>query len=338
MTLPCMKFHLSLNVSNLPRAIAFYRVLFGMEPAKCHDDYAKFELDAPPVIFSLVPQPGMAGGSLSKIGLRLADTDAVANVKVRLEAAGIPTQIPPGKRAVETRCYVADPDLNYWELSTGEDDSAHHLEPPRPAVAPPTETAAAGPVVWEHFIAAPPPDRVPHADGSVDEVRLTGTFNATLEEAAMAHLLQETVRVLRPGGKVVVHALVGDRPFASQPKLPGLAALVQRVPVQTELVTALRKQGLVGMQFVKFSEKAWFQIDGVEMREVKLIAFKPTVDGECCQVVYRGPFAQATDDAGYVYPRGQRVSIGAAAADVLRRSEAAEQFSFLQPGGSCATG
>ena len=50
-------FHLSLNVADLRRSIAFYRVLFGVEPAKCHDDYAKFDLADPPVVFSLVPHP-----------------------------------------------------------------------------------------------------------------------------------------------------------------------------------------------------------------------------------------------------------------------------------------
>jgi hypothetical protein len=36
-----VKFHLSLNVTDLGKAVAFYRVLFDTEPAKCHDDYAK---------------------------------------------------------------------------------------------------------------------------------------------------------------------------------------------------------------------------------------------------------------------------------------------------------
>jgi catechol 2,3-dioxygenase-like lactoylglutathione lyase family enzyme len=57
---PTVKFHLSLNVTDLDRAIDFYQVLFGAPPAKRHDDYAKFEVDDPPVVFSLVPRA--AGG------------------------------------------------------------------------------------------------------------------------------------------------------------------------------------------------------------------------------------------------------------------------------------
>ncbi len=37
-------FHLSLNVPDLDGAVAFYRELFGAEPAKRKPGYAKFEL------------------------------------------------------------------------------------------------------------------------------------------------------------------------------------------------------------------------------------------------------------------------------------------------------
>src|SRR5262249_49858949 len=58
------KFHLSLNVADLGRSIAFYRVLFGLEPAKVRSDYAKFELAEPPLVLSLIPGRPGAGGHL----------------------------------------------------------------------------------------------------------------------------------------------------------------------------------------------------------------------------------------------------------------------------------
>jgi catechol 2,3-dioxygenase-like lactoylglutathione lyase family enzyme len=339
MALASTKFHLSLNVSNLARSVAFYRLLFGIEAAKCHDDYAKFELAEPPVVFSLVPQPGLAGGSLSRIGLRLDSAAAVADMKQRLEAAGIAIQVPPGCCASSlTKCYVADPDLNYWEISAGEEDVT--AAPPPPAAPTTSRHVAKGPVVWEHFITAPVPAAIPHNDNSVDELRLTGTFNALMPAEQRAVLLREAARVLRPGGKVVVHGLVSDRPLSQQPQLPGLAALVQRVPAQTEPLTELTAAGFVAVQFVKFSEKAWFNIDGVELREIKLIALKPEkATGPARQVIYRGPFAAAADDAGQQFPRGARISLDAAAAAALEKSAVADQFLFLQPaeatGGCC---
>ena len=62
-----VRFHLSLNVANLERSIGFYRTLFGVEPAKRRPDYAKFELDNPPLVLSLEPTPRPIGGPLSHL-------------------------------------------------------------------------------------------------------------------------------------------------------------------------------------------------------------------------------------------------------------------------------
>ena len=46
-------FHLSLDVPDLDRAVAFYAELFGLPPAKRKTGYAKFELEDPPVAVAL---------------------------------------------------------------------------------------------------------------------------------------------------------------------------------------------------------------------------------------------------------------------------------------------
>ena len=43
-------FHVSLNVAHLERSVDFFRMLFGVEPAKHRPDYAKFETSAPPLV------------------------------------------------------------------------------------------------------------------------------------------------------------------------------------------------------------------------------------------------------------------------------------------------
>jgi catechol 2,3-dioxygenase-like lactoylglutathione lyase family enzyme len=345
---PGVRFHLSLNVADLKRSVAFYRVLFGVEAAKCHDDYAKFDLADPPVVFSLAPHPAAPGGSLSHLGLRVADAAALSAVRRRLEGAGLATQCQDGTvcgYARQNKVWVEDPDRNFWEVYTVEEELdpaalRRGLEGAAARPAPPP--AGDGPVVWEHYVPAPPPERVPHADGSVDEVRLTGTFNADLDDARCAGLVREAFRVLRPGGKVVAHGLMGDRPFpAARPSLPGLAAMVARVPVHTEPLAALRAAGFVGLQFIKFTEAPWFVQDGVAMREVKLAGHKPgpSAAGETREVIYKGPFREAADEAGRVYRRGERVAVPAATWDQLRQGAAAEQFLFLRPeDGSCGCG
>lgn len=119
------KAHMSLNVADLSTSIEFYRVLFGQEPAKCHDDYAKFELDVPPVVFSLQPGPRPPGASLSHIGLRFRSQDDVLAIQNRLSSAEIPFSRQQGVvcgYARQSKCWVSDPDNNYWEIYVLEAD------------------------------------------------------------------------------------------------------------------------------------------------------------------------------------------------------------------------
>ena len=329
------KFHLSLNVSNLDRAIGFYRILFDRAPAKHYPDYAKFEVDEPPVIFSLVPHRPSSGSAMGNVGCRLADVESVQAIAERLEAAGLKTQTQECTRcgyAEQYRMWVSDPDGNFWAFYA----IARHLDPREirqslsgaAAVLKPSATAE----VWEHFATHPVPERVPHADGTVDEVRLTGSFNLVEDETARLFLIRESFRVLRPG-VLHVHGLAADRPFVSgPPKLEGMAALVRRVPTREEMLAVLKAAGFVALEFTKVGDCGCLEHDGITLREVRLKAYKPeTAAVKERHVFYKGPFAQGVDDLGNVFPRGRRVSVDAATWDLLRRGAAAEQFVFLHP-------
>jgi catechol 2,3-dioxygenase-like lactoylglutathione lyase family enzyme len=334
-----VRFHLSLNVTDIKRSIAFYSVLFAMEPSKCHDDYAKFDVVDPPVVFSLVPHPRTGGQSLSHLGLRVADAAARQAIQMRLETAGIATQCQQGTvcgYARQNKCWVEDPDGNFWEVYEIEAELApatlrRGIEGPAIRMQPLVHEC---PVIWEHYVTSALPERIPHKDGTIDEVRLTGTFNATDDAVALRRLLAESMRVLKAGGKVVTHGLMADRPFpGKQPKLPGLAALVSHMPLQTTPLEAFRGAGLVDVQYVKLTETPWFVHDGVEMREVKLVGWKPApLTGDERAVIYKGPFRRTTDDNGIVYQRGHKVTVSAEVWESLRRSASAEQFLFLQNG------
>src|SRR5580658_5640430 len=128
-----VKFHVSLNVSNLTRAIEFYRVLFDRAPAKQHSDYAKFEVEEPPLVLSLIPSRPGPGGNLNHAGLRLRDSGQLVEIQQRLEAAGIQTKREEGVECCyskQTKFWVTDPDRTLWELyvlheDTDEDDHGH---------------------------------------------------------------------------------------------------------------------------------------------------------------------------------------------------------------------
>jgi catechol 2,3-dioxygenase-like lactoylglutathione lyase family enzyme len=323
-----IRFHISLNVSDLERAVAFYRALFNKEPAKRRADYAKFELDDPPLVLSLEPTPPGRGGALNHLGFRLPDAATLVAMQRRLEMAGIRSQREEGVEccyARQTKFWANDPDGTLWEFYTLEEDIEHRGHgQSREEMLP--AAVAKPPSVWEHRLGEPIPAVLPLQDESVGEVLLRGTLNLPLSAETCTRLAREVKRVLRPGGCLFVHVLVAERPLAEAPRLPGPAAAVQHVPQEGEPMQLLEAAGFQGIRLLKFGAKPCFTVAGVEMREMQLEGWKAAPVGCGATVLYKGPFREVSDDAGTIYPRGQRVAPGTAA---LARPEAAEAFTFF---------
>jgi catechol 2,3-dioxygenase-like lactoylglutathione lyase family enzyme len=120
-----VKFHASLNVSDLPRSVAFYTALLGSGPAKFYADYAKFEIDNPPFVLSLKPKRACAGGPLNHLGLRLVTADQLDAVRQRLRAVGARMGEQEDVKccyARQTKIWVTDPDETLWEVYVLHDD------------------------------------------------------------------------------------------------------------------------------------------------------------------------------------------------------------------------
>ena len=128
-TVPAVRFHISLNVSDLDKSVAFYQTLFDLPPAKRRADYAKFEPNDPPLVLSLEPNGRVGGGTLNHLGVRLSDPRALVAVQERLERAGIRTQREEGVEccyAKQTKFWLHDPDGALWEMYTLDDDDLDH--------------------------------------------------------------------------------------------------------------------------------------------------------------------------------------------------------------------
>ena len=332
-----VKFHLSLNVADIPRAATFYRALLNQTTSKQTAHYAKFELDDPPLVLSLVSARPAPGGTLNHVGLRLPSSDALVQTQIRLGQAGIATKLEEGVECCQsrqTKFWATDPDGTLWELYIFHEDIEAEEERSHAGKIEQTAPVNAPGIIWQHHIPQPFPSRIPHDDNAVHEVVLEGTANMKQKSVWLQTVLSEVWRVLRPGGEVRLHGLVGDKPFKTDPpNLPGPAAVVEHVPLETAPLQAMLRTGFVQVRFEKLSPAPNFVVHGVAMREILLSGLKPGHRPRAAhhQAIYLGPLAQVTDDFGNVFPRGERVSLNIHDWQHLDRSALAGQFLLLTP-------
>ena len=128
------RLHAGLEVRDVERAERFYRILFGAEPTKRRDGYARFEPAEPAVVLSLIEKAGpeRPRRPADHFGIRLADAEAVERAAGRLMRAGLSVRREEQVAccyAVQTKAWVTDPDGMPWEIYAVLDDTAGTLAP-----------------------------------------------------------------------------------------------------------------------------------------------------------------------------------------------------------------
>jgi catechol 2,3-dioxygenase-like lactoylglutathione lyase family enzyme len=140
---------LALNVDDLEAAVAFYRTLFGAEPAKRRPGYANFAIAEPPLKLVLIENAG-AGGSLNHLGVEVGSTDEVRDEISRLTGAGLLADEEMGTTccyATQDKAWLTGPGGERWEVYTVLADSDTFGTGPRTPVGAgraPAGTASAG--------------------------------------------------------------------------------------------------------------------------------------------------------------------------------------------------
>jgi catechol 2,3-dioxygenase-like lactoylglutathione lyase family enzyme len=335
------KVHVSLNVSELDRSIAFYRVLLGADPAKVRKDYAKFDLAEPPLVLSLAPGRQARGGNLNHAGLRVRTAEELVEIQHRLEAGGFKTRREDGVECCysrQTKFWIADPDGALWEIyvfhEDVDDDLDHHADESAFVQAAQIETGPAKvPRAWEHHLREPIPSRLPHEDNTLHEIRLEGVINAAPGADNRRGFVADCLRALRPGGSLFVHGLAGDTRSVSAPNLPGPAAAVAHVPSTADVVDELARAGFGDITIELLSPTAYFEVDGNPMREIRVTARKPGHRPAAAthHAIYLGPMTQVIDDYGNVFRRGVVTPLNVHDWQALSKSSAAESFLLLKP-------
>lgn len=114
-----LKAHLAINVNNVEKSLGFYRKLFAIEPSKVRTGYAKFDVQNPPLNFTLNEVPVSNRGALSHMGIQVRSTEDVLATRERWQAAGLLTRDEMQTNccyATQDKTWVRDPDGNEWEV------------------------------------------------------------------------------------------------------------------------------------------------------------------------------------------------------------------------------
>lgn len=113
------KVHISLNVNSIDASVDFYKNMFGIEPMKHFDDYAKFDVANPALNLTLNRGAVSNGGSLSHLGVQVNSTEDVLETRERWIERGLLTKDEMQVDccyAKQDKTWIKDPDGNEWEV------------------------------------------------------------------------------------------------------------------------------------------------------------------------------------------------------------------------------
>lgn len=110
---------LALRVSDLEGSIAFYRSLFGVEPAKLRPGYANFAVAEPPLKLVLIEGEPDRPTVMDHLGVEVDTTGEVDAATERLSGLGLFTRVEDDTTccyAVQDKVWVHGPGAEPWEV------------------------------------------------------------------------------------------------------------------------------------------------------------------------------------------------------------------------------
>ena len=117
---------LALRVADLDGSVAFYRSLFGVEPAKRRPGYANFVVAEPPLKLVLIEGAPDRPTVLDHLGVEVETGDEVRDATRRLTDLGLATQVENDTTccyARQDKVWVHGPGQEPWEVYTVRSDA-----------------------------------------------------------------------------------------------------------------------------------------------------------------------------------------------------------------------
>src|SRR3954466_9917286 len=121
-----LKPHVSLNVTDIDRSVAFYEKAFSVKAAKRRPGYAKFDLVAPSLNLTMQEAP-RTGVNASHFGIQVASSEDVAAAWTRFKEAGFATKTEDNTECcypLQDKVWVEDPDGDAWEVFVVKGEAA----------------------------------------------------------------------------------------------------------------------------------------------------------------------------------------------------------------------
>lgn len=192
---------------------------------------------------------------------------------------------------------------------------------------------------WEHTRRQTRP-LIP--DASIDLVISNCVLNLVADREKR-QLIGEIFRVLKPGGRVAIADIISDRPVPAELKdNPELwSGCISGAFQEDAFLQEFCAAGFHAARYDQWEAQPWQVVEDIEFRSVTLTAIKPrpaTAHEPTRSVLYRGPFAAVTDDAGNRYPRGQRIMVSGQVHSLLTDTAYADAFVDLAAPAGPATG
>ncbi|MGD2055880.1 MAG: methyltransferase domain-containing protein [Gammaproteobacteria bacterium] len=171
-------------------------------------------------------------------------------------------------------------------------------------------------------------------DASVDLVISNCVLNL-VPDHEKRQLVAGIHRVLKPGGRIAIADIVSDRPVPAELKKNAelWSGCISGAFQDTEFLQVFVDSGFHAVRLDKWEARPWRVVEGIAFHSVTLTAVKggTAASGkELQEIIYRGPFAEVTDDSGQHYRRGERMAVSGE--QFARLTDSVYQDAFIAPG------